>query len=62
VLAPAVKRGGHRPDNCEYSWEDVNNELHIPLEWSFAPAQLLIIPAGRTFLRLIRFAIRELQP
>jgi hypothetical protein len=28
LLAPAVKRGGDRPDNCEYPWEDDNGVLH----------------------------------
>lgn len=62
VLAPAVKRGGQRLDNCEYPWEDGKGELHVPLDWSFAPMQLLEIPAGRTFLKLVRFAISELMP
>jgi hypothetical protein len=60
-LAPAVKRGGLRPDNCEYPWEGGNRELHVPLDWSFAPSQLLLIPAGRVFLKLIRFAITKLM-
>ena len=32
VLAPAVKRGGLRPDNCEYPWEDDTGNLHVPLD------------------------------
>jgi hypothetical protein len=60
VLAPAVKRGGVRPDNCEYPWEDDAGLLHVPLDWSFYPAQLIIIPAGRTFLKLVRCAIERL--
>ncbi|MGP0063486.1 MAG: hypothetical protein ACLQGP_07810 [Isosphaeraceae bacterium] len=32
VLAPAVKRGGQRPDNCEYPWEDDAGTLHVPLD------------------------------
>ena len=62
LLAPAVKRGGIRPDNCEYPWEDGNGELHVPLDWSFTPSQLLAIPAGRTLLKLIRIAIDNLLP
>lgn len=31
VLAPAVKRGGDRPDNCEYPWADDLGRLHLPL-------------------------------
>ena len=62
VLAPAVKRGGNRPDNCEYPWEDRNGELRVPLDWSFHPERLLVIPAGRTFLKLVRAAINERLP
>jgi hypothetical protein len=60
VLAPAVKRGGQRPDNCEYPWEDEAGSLRTPLAWSFAPAQLIVIPAGRSFLKLIRGAISSM--
>lgn len=59
MLAPAVRRGGQRPDNCEYPWEDAGGQVHVPLDWSFAPANLLIAPAGRTFLKLIREAINR---
>ena len=62
VLAPAVKRGGQRPDNCEYPWEDDRAELHVPLDWSFQPAQLIVDPAGRTILKLIRGAIDRFLP
>ena len=54
LLAPAVKRGGSRPDNCEYPWENGNGNLHIPMDWSFIPSQLLTAPAGHIFLKLIR--------
>ena len=57
MLAPAVRRGGQRPDNCEYPWEDEEDKLHVPLDWSFAPSGLLLAPAGRTFLKLVREAI-----
>lgn len=60
VLAPAVKRGGQRPDNCEYPWEDELGILRVPLEWSFYPDQLLLIPAGRAFLKLVEGAISRL--
>ncbi|MBX9581652.1 MAG: hypothetical protein K2X87_15225 [Gemmataceae bacterium] len=62
LLAPAVKRGGQRPDNCEYPWEDAGGVLHVPPDWSFAPTRLLAQPAGRVFLRLVRAAIDELVP
>jgi hypothetical protein len=60
VLAPAVKRGGQRPDNCEYPWEDNNATLHVPLDWTFQPSQLIVLPAGRTILKLVRGAIDRL--
>ena len=60
LLAPAVRRGGQRPDNCEYPWEDAGGQLHVPLDWTFAPSGLLMAPAGRTFLKLVRAAIDEL--
>jgi hypothetical protein len=62
LLAPAVKRGGKRPDNCEYPWEDSKGRLHTPLDWSFHLSQLVILPAGRTTLKLIRGAINRLLP
>jgi len=60
LLAPAVRRGGQRPDNCEYPWEDVGGQLHSPLDWTFPTSRLLLSPNGRTFLKLIRAAIARL--
>lgn len=60
MLAPAVKRGGQPLDNCEYPWEDEAGQLHLPLDWSFAPSQMLTAPAGRTFRKLVREAINGL--
>lgn len=57
ILAPAVRRGGGRPDNCEYPWCDTRGALHVPLDWSFVPSQLLLGRGGRTFLKLVRGAI-----
>jgi hypothetical protein len=57
LLAPAVKRGGKRPDNCEYPWTDEDGNLHVPLDWTFYPGQLLLLPAGFAFLKLLRRAI-----
>jgi hypothetical protein len=62
VLAPAVKRGGQRPDNCEYPWEDEGGALHVPLDWSFHPSQMIVVPSGRTILKLIESAIGRLVP
>jgi hypothetical protein len=60
VLNPAIRRDGRRPDNCEYPWEDGNEILHSPLDWTFHPVQLLTAPAGRIFLKLLRLAIDNL--
>lgn len=60
LLAPSVKRGGGRPDNCEYPWEDQHGTLHVPVDWTFVPSQLLLVPAGRTVLKLITVAIDQL--
>lgn len=57
MLAPSVKRRGQRPDNCEYPWEDELGQLHLPLDWTFTPSQLLTAPAGRTFLKVLRESI-----
>jgi len=56
-LAPSVKRGGLRLDNCEYPWEDDRGILHSPLDWTFLPTQLIAAPTGRTILKLVRRAI-----
>jgi len=60
LLAPSVKRGGQRPDNCEYPWEDITGCLHVPLDWAFNPSQLIIAPSGRTILKLVQGAINRL--
>lgn len=62
VLNPAVTRNGQRPDNCEYPWEDANQDLHSPLDWTFHPTHLLTARAGRTFLKLLGGAIQRLLP
>jgi hypothetical protein len=61
LLAPAVKRGGSRPDNCEYPWEDAGGNLHVPIDWKFKPSELLLAQAARTFLKLVQAAINRLQ-
>jgi hypothetical protein len=62
VLNPAVDRARRRPDNCEYPWEDANQVLHSPLDWTFTPSQLLTAQNGRTFFKLLRAAITRLLP
>lgn len=55
LLAPALKAGGKRRDNCEYPWEDAAGKLHVPAEASFAILnQLLTDSAGRVFLKLVK--------
>lgn len=60
LLNPTIDRGGQRPDNCEYPWEDHNSVLHSPLDSTFNPSQLLLAPASRTFLKLLKSAINRL--
>ena len=57
LMNPAVDRNGQRPDNCEYPWENGAEVLHSPLDWSFAPLQLLHGRYGRTFVKVLRLAI-----
>jgi hypothetical protein len=61
LLAPAVRRGGHRADNCEYPWEDAAGRVQTPLSWTFSSSQLIAQPAGRSVLKLIRSAIVRLM-
>ena len=56
VLNPSVRRDGRRPDNCEYPWE-AGGQVVSPLDWSFHPLRLCNVPAGRTFIKLLREAI-----
>lgn len=60
MLAPAVRRGGQRPDNCEYPWEDQKRLIQIPCTWKFAASQLLTERGGRTVLKLILGSISQL--
>jgi hypothetical protein len=60
VLSPSVDRGGRRPDNCEYPWEDAGGTLHVPLDWSFEPSRLIELPAGRIILKLVGGSINRL--
>lgn len=61
MLAPAVRRDGSRPDNCEYPWEDASGMLRVPLDWEFKPSRMLLAKAARTFLKLVFDAIERLQ-
>jgi len=56
VLNPAVRRDGHRPDNCEYPWE-YGDQVISPLDWTFQPLHLVTVRGGPTFVKLLRGAI-----
>jgi hypothetical protein len=56
VLNPAVRRDGHRPDNCEYPWE-AGEEVVSPLDWTFHPLRLVTVRGGPTFIKLLKGAI-----
>ena len=60
LLAPAVRRGGKRPDNCEYPWEDAAGNVLVPAERQF-PTLDLLTPQGILFLKLVETAIDELR-
>jgi hypothetical protein len=59
LLSPAVRRGGVRPDNCEYPWAS-NGDVISPLDWSFTPARLVATPGGPTFLKLLAASLARL--
>jgi hypothetical protein len=60
LLSPSVDRNDQRRDNCEYPWEEQDGSVLSPLDWSFQPSRLLMEPAGRTFLKIVRQAIKQL--
>lgn len=61
LLAPAVHDDGRRPDNCEYPWEDMSGNLHVPAEHGFGSLGTLHRHrAGSTFLKIIAVATAEL--
>jgi hypothetical protein len=57
LLAPAMRRGGKRPDNCEYHWEDHGGVLHVPLDATFPPSNLIATRAGTAFVKSIQRAL-----
>jgi hypothetical protein len=59
VLNPAVDKNGHRPDNCEYPWQDDQQALHSPLDWQFHPLQLLRDRFGPSFVKVLQLSIRR---
>jgi hypothetical protein len=59
LLAPAVKDGGRREDNCEYPWDDQNKRVHIPAEDNFKNFQFLDKSFGTIFLKAIQTIIDD---
>lgn len=59
VLSPQQTRDARRPDNCEYPWQ-AGDSVQSPLDWTFHPSQLAVVPSGITFLKLVRSAINRL--
>lgn len=59
LLAPAVRRGGQREDNCEYPWAAGADVVRSPIEWRFDVADLIAQPAGIKVLKLIRSALER---
>ena len=60
VLNPSVERGGRRPDNCEYPWQS-NGKIESPLDHRFEISNLVRLPAGIVFVKLLRLAINDHQ-
>ncbi len=54
-LAPAAYRQG-TPANVEYPWAD-NGAAVAPCAYSFPETRLLVTPAGRHFLKVMKLAI-----
>jgi hypothetical protein len=59
LVNPALDANGKRPANCEYPWE-VSGQVFSPLDHSFGASRLIVAPAGREFLKLVRLAIDRL--
>ncbi|HLX65250.1 MAG TPA: hypothetical protein VKX17_28535 [Planctomycetota bacterium] len=60
LLAPAVRDGGRRMDNCEYPWEDAAGHVVVPAEYSFPNMNILKVHEGVLFLKLIEKSIDQL--
>ena len=60
LLAPAVKDGGRRQENCEYPWETTGGRLVVPVDYEFPSLSLLGTDSGREFLKLLRLAANTL--
>ncbi len=58
VLNPSMDHD-QRPENCEYPWKS-GSDIQSPLDWNFEASRLLTLPAGRTFLKILRPAINRM--
>lgn len=59
LLAPAVKDGGRRQDNCEYPWEDGAGNVLVPSERQFPNLQKLHERESLPFFKFVLEAIEE---
>lgn len=59
LLHPQVDDGGARPDNCEYPWVDVQEQVRTPAEYDCPNLALAKSQAGREFLKLLELAVVE---
>jgi hypothetical protein len=61
TLAPTVKRGGRRPDNCEYPWEDDQGRVFSPLSSSFNVSGMLANKSEcALFIQMIQGSLQEI--
>jgi len=60
LLAPSVKDGDRRQDNCEYPWELADDKLRIPAEYTFPNLSSLTDLEGRLLLKIVKGAIGQL--
>ena len=60
LLAPTVREGGSREDNCEYPWEDPQGSLHVPAQERFQAIRQIETPRRHQFLTLLVRSIEEM--
>jgi|GEM_PF-564409 len=53
LLAPAVRDGGRRPDNCEYPWADAKGNVISPIDHAFPGLAILRQPLGGRILKIL---------
>ena len=63
LLAPAVRAGEQRRDNCEYPWQDRNGDVRAPVDHDFSRLNLLGEPVGVFLVKdLLPRTFAELMP